>query len=53
MIAIVALVIANVILGTDFAAMFTSNWAIWIYVFIGIYILMVAYLLISDRVRNL
>lgn len=52
-IAILALIIANLIMGTDFATMFTSRWAIFIYVFLGIYVLIVAYILIADKVRKL
>ena len=50
---ILSLIIANIIMGTDFVSLLTSQWAIWIYVFIGIYALVVAFLLISDKVKNL
>jgi len=51
--AILALIIANAIMGTDFVALLSSRWAIFIYVFLGLYLLVVGFVLISDKVKRL
>ena len=53
LIAIVALIVANAIMGTNFVELLTSRWALFIYLFLGIYVLIIVFLFISDKVKRL
>ena len=51
--AIVFIILGFALSGADILAWFGSKWAMWLYVFAGVYVLILIYLLISERIKNL
>lgn len=52
-IAIAMLIIGFIIKDGSILWWFTSKWALWFYAFLGLYLLFIAGLLISDKIRSL
>ena len=51
--AIAFLILGFALSGADIIAWFGSKWAIWLYVFLGTYVIIVAIIFISEKIKNL
>ena len=51
--AITFIVLGFALSGADILAWFGSKWAMWLYAFAGVYVLVLIYLIISERIRSL
>ena len=51
--AVIFIVLGFVLSGADILAWFGSKWAMWLYAFACIYVLVIIYLIVSERIRSL
>lgn len=51
--ALTFLILGFALSGADILGWFTSKWAYWFYTFIGIYILVIVFVLVSDKIKKL
>ena len=51
--ALLFLVLGFALSGNDILAWFGSKWAMWVYVILGTYLLVIAFILISDKIRRM
>ena len=47
------IILGFAISGANILAWFGSKWALWFYLFLGIYLLVILYVFISDRIKKL
>ena len=51
--AITFLILGFALSGADILGWFTSKWAYWFYTFAGIYVLVIVFVLVSDKIKKL
>lgn len=47
------IILGFAISGANILAWFGSKWALWFYLFLGIYLLVILYVFIADRIKKL
>ena len=51
--ALLFLILGFALSGNDIIAWLGSKWAMWVYVILGTYLLVIAFIIISDKIRRM